>query len=152
MLHAVDAALAAMREENGIMDLEQIFDGFAPDLHEPEVKARWGDSDAYREASRRTRGYTTEDWKRYRDESEATLRDLAEALKAGRRPDDVGVMDMAERHRASIDRWFYPCSKAMHARLAGMYEADERFAAGIDKRAEGLTAFLSAAIHANARR
>ena len=61
-------------------------------------------------------------------------------------------MAVAERHRESIERWFYPCSSAMHVALADMYEADERFAANIDKHGEGLTPFLAAAVRANASR
>ncbi len=61
-------------------------------------------------------------------------------------------MDIAERHRLSIDRWFYPCSTAMHLGLATLYETDTRFAENIDKNCEGLTPFLVAAIRANAAR
>ena len=61
-------------------------------------------------------------------------------------------MDIAERHRLSIDRWFYPCSRAMHRGLASMYESDERFRKSIDKHGEGLTPFLAEAIRANAAR
>jgi hypothetical protein len=39
----------------------------------------------------------------------------------------------------------------MHAGLADMYEADERFASNIGKYAPGLTAWWSSAIRANAR-
>ena len=42
-------------------------------------------------------------------------------------------MDVAERHRLSVDRWFYPCSAQMHSGLADMWEADRRFADNIDK-------------------
>jgi hypothetical protein len=49
-----------------------------------------------------------------------------------------------------IDRWFYPCSKAMHRGLADLYEADARFAQNIDRHGKGLTAFLAVAIRANA--
>ena len=61
-------------------------------------------------------------------------------------------MDIAERARLSIDRWFYPCSRQMHSRLADLYEADERFAANYERHAAGLTAFFATAIRANARR
>ena len=67
-------------------------------------------------------------------------------------PTSPAAMDIAERHRLALDKWFYPCSKAMHAGLADMYEADERFRASIDKAGDGLTTFLSAAIRANAVR
>ena len=62
------------------------------------------------------------------------------------------VMDIADRHRLSIDRWFYPCSITMHRGLADLYENDARFAANIDKFGAGLTTFLVAAIRANAAR
>jgi hypothetical protein len=61
-------------------------------------------------------------------------------------------MDIAERHRLSIDRWFYACSHAMHRGLASMYESDDRFRQNIDKHGEGLTSFLAEAIRANASR
>lgn len=146
MLRAVDAALAAVREEDAMVDFEQLFDGFDPARHGPEVEERWGDTDAYRESARRSKGYSAEEWKRYKTENEAVLREAAAKLKAGRRPSDDEVMDIAERHRLSIDRWFYPCSRQMHVRLADTYEADERFAATFDGYAEGLTPFLVAAI------
>ena len=74
------------------------------------------------------------------------------ALKAGKIPSDAAVMDIAERHRMSIDRWFYPCSHTMHRGLASMYESDDRFRQSIDKHGEGLTSFLAEAIRANAAR
>ena len=59
-------------------------------------------------------------------------------------------MDIAERHRLSIDRWFYPCSAKMHCGLADMWEADRRYADNIDKHGAGLTEYLAAAVRANA--
>ncbi len=73
-------------------------------------------------------------------------------MKVGAKFEDREVMDIADRHRLFIDRWFYPCSYAIHVGLADMYEADSRFAAGIDTHGTGLTPFLAEAIRANARR
>ena len=73
-------------------------------------------------------------------------------MRGGVDPASPAAMDIAERHRLSIDKWFYPCSRAMHAGLADMYEADDRFRVTIDKAGDGLTTFLSAAIRANAER
>jgi MerR family transcriptional regulator, thiopeptide resistance regulator len=67
-----------------------------------------------------------------------------------RRPDAHRIPP--QRHRLSLGRWFYPCSSAMHEGLADMWEADRRFAANIDQHGAGLTAFLAAAVGANARR
>jgi DNA-binding transcriptional MerR regulator len=152
MLRAVDGALRALQQEEAMVDVNGLFDGFDPARYEAEAMERWGGSEAHRESARRTGGYSREDWKRYMAESAAIMRDATAAMRAGGKPSDAEAMDVAERHRLSIDQWFYPCRKQMHARLADMYEADARFAASIDRHGEGLTPFLAAAIRANARR
>lgn len=154
MIRAVDAALAVLREnETGeTMDMQKIFEGFDPAKYEAEAKQRWGRTDAYKESKRRTERYTAEDWKRLKDEQGAILSDAFAAMKAGKSPADSDVMDIAERHRLSIERWFYPCSTEMHHGLADLYESDSRFAENIDKHGKGLTTFLVAAIRANAER
>ena len=153
MIRAVDAVLAILEgESGGTMDMKQLFDGFDPAPFEAEAQERWGDTDAYRESARRTKRYTKADWTAIRDEQNAIYADAAEAQKAGRAPDSAEAMDIAERHRLSIDRWFYPCSSSMHTGLADLWEADPRFADSIDQHGAGLTAFLAAAVRANGRR
>lgn len=156
MLRAVDAALAALTDEGGKtmkeMSKEEItalFDGFDPSRYEDEARERWGNTDAYKESARRTSRYTKADWERYKAESHAIMSDAAELFRSGAAPDGAEAMAVAERHRLSIDRWFYPCGPEMHAGLADMYEADARFAESIDKYAPGLTPWWSAAIRAN---
>ncbi len=154
MIIAVDRALAMLDddEKGNAMTMEQIFDGFDPSKYEEEAEARWGETEAYRESSRRTKAYTAEDWAAMKDEQAAIYSDLAKAQLAGKAVDHDDVMDIAERHRLSIDRWFYPCSVDKHCGLADLYEADNRFAASIDAYGAGLTPFLAEAIRANARR
>ena len=154
MLRAVDAALALIDAptEGDTMDLKPIFDGFDPSKYEKEAEQRWGDTDAYKESMKRTKRYTKEDWQRCAAEQAGVYGDALQALQAGKLPEAPEVMDIAERHRLAIDRWFYPCSHAMHAGLADMYEQDSRFAENIDKHGAGLTPFLSAAIRANTKR
>jgi DNA-binding transcriptional MerR regulator len=154
MIHALDRALSLIdkESENEMTDFQDLFDGFDPKAYEQEAKERWGNTDAYRESQRRTKGYTKQDWERYRAENGAVTSALVSAMAAGKKTDDPEVMDLAEQARLVIDRWFYPCSHEMHTRLADMYEADPRFAENIDKAAPGLTPYLSAAIRANAAR
>ena len=153
MLRAVDAALAVVTPDpkGGTMDMKEIFGGFDPSAYEAEVEERWG-GDALDESRRRVKGYTAEDWKRWKAENAAIYGDAAAAMRRGIDPASAEAMQIAERHRLSIDTWFYPCSRGMHAGLADMYEADERFRASIDTAGEGLTTFLAAAIRANADR
>ena len=159
MLRAVDAALAALTDEGGKtmkemskQEITALFDGFDPSRYEEEVKARWGETDAYKESARRTSKYTKTDWERYKAESHAILSDAATLFRSGAAADGGDATAVAERHRLSIDRWFYPCGPEMHAGLADMYEADPRFADSIDKYAPELTPWWAAAIRANARR
>jgi MerR family transcriptional regulator, thiopeptide resistance regulator len=160
MIRAIDAALRALEppepnpdgESEMSIDMREIFDGFDPAQYEAEAERRWGDSAAYKESQRRVKGYTAEDWRRQQQENALIMQDAAAAMSGGKRPDDPEVREIAERHRLSIDRWFYPCSKVMHGSLADLYEADQRFAANIDEFAPGLTPFLAAAIRANAAR
>ncbi|HEU4617112.1 MAG TPA: MerR family transcriptional regulator [Gammaproteobacteria bacterium] len=144
---------ATMNEKrNANVDMKKIFDGFDPAEYEDEVKERWGGTEAYEVSRRRAASYTEEDWKRFREEQGAIYSAALAALAAGDRPDSPEAMDVAERHRLSIDRWFYPCSPKMHAGLADLWEADDRFRKNIDKHGAGLTAFLAAAVRANAER
>ena len=152
MIRAIDCALLSLDGERQEFDMTNLFDGFDPSQHEDEAKQRWGHTDAYKESTKRTKSYTKEDWEKLRDEQASIYGDAAAAMKAGKKPGDDDVMDIAERHRLSIDRWFYPCSYEMHCLLADGYEADERFANNIDKFGDRLTPFLSAAIRANAQR
>ena len=101
---------------------------------------------------KRTKFYTEADWQELKDEQGAIYADVLAARAAGVRPDEPRAMDVAERHRLSFDRWFYPCSAQLHARLADMWEADRRYADNIDKYGAGLTEYLAAAVRANAQR
>ena len=134
------------------MDMKDIFAGFDASKYEHEAQERWGDTTAYQEAAQRTKRYTADDWTNYRAEQAAIYADMAAVMRAGKEPRDRDAVGIAERHRLSIDRWFYPCSSAMHRGLAEMYISDGRFSEAIDKHRDGLTAFLAAAIRANADR
>ena len=152
MIRAVEAALAALHDarKETAMSMNQIFDGFDPSGYEEEAQQRWGHTEAFRASVKRTRRYTPDDWKRCLTEQAAVYADANSALTSGKAAESPEARAIAERHRLAIDRWFYPCDRAMHARLADLYEADQRFAANIDRYGAGLTPFLAAAIRANA--
>jgi DNA-binding transcriptional MerR regulator len=153
MIRAIDAALAATEEKDmGKVDMKKIFGGFDPARYEDEVKLRWGNTDAYKISAQRTKRYTEADWAKFKDEQGAIYADASAAMKSGVPVDDARAMDIAERHRLSIDRWFYPCSPTMHCGLADLWEADRRYADNIDKHCPGLTVYLAAVVRANAKR
>ena len=150
MVRSVDAALAALDEKE--IDMKEVFEGFDPKKHEQEAEGRWGNTDAYRQSNARTAGYSEADWRRIKAEQDQLMKKMALELNRGAPPDSEAAMEVAEDHRRSIDRWFYPCDHEMHAGLAEMYVSDERFAATFEAHAKGLARFFAAAVRANAAR
>ena len=154
IIRGVDRALRALDEEKEV-DRTEMFEGlgdFDHQQYQDEVERRWGDTDAYRESMRRTRRYSKGDWARIRAEGETVVARLADLMSEGAVAAGRAAMDLAEEHRCHIDRWFYPCSPAMHLNLADLYTADARFEEYFEKRAKGLAVFVRNAIRANAQR
>jgi DNA-binding transcriptional MerR regulator len=154
MIRAIDAALSAIDGQGtrDTMDVKEMFGGFDPADYEEEAKSRWGQTTAYQESVKRMKRYGAKDWEALKVEQAAIFTDLVAAMKAGTPASDPSVQAIAERHRLSIDRWFYPCSREMHRGLGDLYETDGRYAATIDKFEPGVTPYLVAAIRANAER
>jgi len=163
VMRAIDRTLASM-ERGGDMSTEELFEGFehlgdAPEEvrahhaeHGREAQDRWGQTDSYAESMRRARRYGKADWEQLRGESTRQEEHMAGLLAAGADPEGEEALAGAEAMRLHIDRWFYPCSPAMHSGLADLYESDARFRAHYEERAEGLAAFVAKAIRANAAR
>ncbi|HWV56971.1 MAG TPA: MerR family transcriptional regulator [Longimicrobiales bacterium] len=147
MVESRKAGLSLTPEE-----MREVFGDFDPAAHEAEVEARWGDTDAYRESQRRTSKYDKAQWQVIQSEAEQITADFAAALARGVPADSPEAMDIAERHRQHIHRWFYECSHAMHRGLGEMYVSDPRFTKHYDDRAPGLAAYVRDAIIANASR
>jgi DNA-binding transcriptional MerR regulator len=154
MLGLIDKTLASL--EGGIPmkeeEMFEVFGDFDPSEHEEEVKERWGDTDAYKESARRTKGYSKEDWQRFKDENDAISATIASLMDEGVASDDPRAMDAVDRARLQIDTWFYPCSHKMHVGLGEMYIADPRFTANYEKIQVGMAQYVYDAIKANAAR
>lgn len=154
LVTAIDHALE--REMTGIRLSEQeqreLFgEGFGDDYAD-EAKARWGDTDAWKQSQERTTSYTKQDWQRIKDEGDAVNASFVAALDSGLPPTSAEAMDVAERARRHIDTWFYDITPDFHRCLGDMYVEDERFAATYESQRAGLAAYARDAIHANAAR
>lgn len=157
MLAAVDARLATF-EKGPVMseprelsadEVKSLFDGFDPAQYEEEAQQRWGHTDAYKESARRTKQYGAAEWAQYKREADANNARLVALMRAGAAPGDPEVQAAVTEHRLLIDRWFSPCSVAMHQALGAMYMADARFTATYERIATGFAQFLSDAISAS---
>lgn len=154
MIEAVERAIDAHEKGRTMSkeDLFEVFGEFDPSEHEQEVQERWSETDSYKESAKRTARYTKDDWKRFKQESEAITTAIADLMEQGVPADDPRAVDAVDRARLQIDHWFYPCSREMHAELGKMYVADPRFAATYEKIRPGLAQYICDATTANAKR
>ncbi|MEL7029372.1 MAG: TipAS antibiotic-recognition domain-containing protein, partial [Pseudomonadota bacterium] len=133
-------------------DLEKIFDGFNPEAFAAETKARWSETDAYQTSARRTAKYSETEWRALKGEADGIWAEAASAMATGEPADGEAAGKVVERHRLHICRWFYELSPEAHAKLADLWQADERFSRAIDEHGPGLTEWLAAAVRAAANR
>lgn len=153
LIDAVDAAMTAHAEGVTMAD-EAMFAVFGEEQRalQAEAAERWGNTDAWAATRTRTAHYTVDDWADLKGETDAIMQRIADVYRSGAPSDAAAAMDAVEAHRLQIERRFYPCSHAMQVSLAEMYVADERFTATYEALAPGLTAWVHAAIVANAAR
>nr|WP_234125165.1 MerR family transcriptional regulator [Clostridium hydrogenum] len=109
-----------------------------------EVKERWGNSDAYIESEKKTKGYGKEEWQQTNEECNEILK--AFATNMDKAPDSKEVQVLVEEWKNFITKRFYKCTNEILSGLGLMYLADERFKKNIDKNGEGTAEFMSKAI------
>jgi len=151
MVGAVDRMLGASSTGMRLTPEEQV-EIFGDDWQPAwvgEAEERWGDSAQWAQYVERAGEMTPEDWKRIAAETNALNADLAAAKRAGVTPGSADANALAERHRASLSRYF-DCTHSMHACIGRMFAADPRFAAHYDAIEPGMAGWLRDTIWANA--
>ncbi|WP_366942532.1 TipAS antibiotic-recognition domain-containing protein [uncultured Serinicoccus sp.] len=150
----IDAALEDEMSGNQVSpaELREIFgDGFDDD-YATEAEQRWGDTDAWQQSSRRTQGYSVEQWQQVKDEQDDLNARFVAAMRAGHAAGSEAGTALAEEARQQICRWFYDCPREMHAAIAQMYVTDPRFTASYEEIAPGLAQYVHDAVVANGAR
>ncbi len=120
------------------------------DDFQDEAQQRWGHTDAYAESARRTSRYTDEDFTLANKQAAEAVQEFIDALTAGLPADSIQAASAAESHRQAITDWYYECTYDIHAGLAAMYIADERFREHYESQMPGLAQYVHDAILANA--
>ena len=151
MLRAVDTMMErnSMGENLTPQQQAEILGAEWDPAWQEEAEERWGDIDECAQASASKAAMTRQDWARVAEETEALETDLANAMREGVVPGSERANALAERHRASIDRWF-DTTYAKQVLIARGYVANSRFTAYYDKRESGLAAWIKEIIDANA--
>ena len=99
--------------------------------YETEAKQRWGQTEAYAIAAKRTKNYSSTDWALIKSEA-ATIYQGFYAHRS-QPAESAEIKSLVQAWREHLDRWYYPCSMEMLVGLADIYEQDVRFQQNIDK-------------------
>ncbi len=146
LLKTIDLTLYSMSNNQPASD-DELYDAFKDDdvkQYQAEVKARWGNTDAYKQSQAKVSKMTNREMDELKANADKFNRRLAAAM--GKDLADAEVQALVAEHYAGIN-FFYTCSIDMYKNLAEMYVADPRFSAYYDKYAPGLAVFLRDAIH-----
>ena len=114
--------------------------------YDAEVRERWGDTEAYREYDKKTKGYKKEKWAEANDGLMAIFAEFATCKANGATPGSVEAQALVVKLQSHITDNYYTCTDAILAGLGKMYVADERFKKNIDKYGEGTAEFAAEAI------
>ena len=111
-----------------------------------EARARWGNTNAYREHEQKTKNYIKEKWAEANDGLMAIFAELAACKENGVSADSAESQALVSKLQEHITANYYTCTDEILAGLGKMYVADERFKNNIDKYGEGIAEFVAEAI------
>lgn len=111
-----------------------------------EVKARWGNTEAYRESEEKAAGMTGAEKQNALDGMSFIMAEFADIMKKGFSAECENTQSLCKKLQQFITDNFYTCTKEILAGLGEMYVLDERFKNNIDKSAEGTAEFIRDAL------
>ena len=114
--------------------------------YENEVRERFGNTDAYREHTEKTKNYTKEKWAESNDGLMSIFAEFAMLKDSEASTDSAEAQALVVKLQAHITENYYTCTHEILAGLGQMYIADERFKKNIDKYGDGTAEFAAEAI------
>lgn len=135
-------AFARKLQKKGVNDMDfQVFDKKEIEQYKEEVKARWGETEAYREFTQKGNS----------DSIETTNQLMALFAEAGTLrnlpPSDAKVQETVHMLQSFITKHYYHCTDEILSELGELYVCDERFRKNIDRAGgEGTAEFVRNAI------
>jgi len=113
--------------------------------YENEARARWGNTEAYREYEKK-KSYIGQKYDAVNVGMKAIFTEFAALKNSGASADSAEAEALVAKLQAHITENYYTCSDEILAGLGKMYVADERFKKNIDKCGEGTAEYASEAI------
>ena len=149
----IKLAAETIKTERGEREMQynELFEAFSMKeieehrkTYEDEAEQRWGQGNAFRQSIKKTSAYGGREWKMIKGEEQDIYGDFIAAMTEGTSSEAAGAA--VDRWRKHISRYYYDCSLEILSGLGLMYSEDQRFRENIDKRKNGLAAFMSGAI------
>ena len=109
------------------------FDNSEFEQYKDEAKAKWGQTDAYKEHAEKTKEYSKEKWNNLIEEMNAVFAEFAVCRKNEEGPDSAEAQSLVKKLQNHITENYYHCTDEILAGIGQMYVLDERFKKNIDK-------------------
>ena len=122
------------------------FDNTKFENYKEEVKEKWGNTEAYKEYSEKSKKYSKENFNALTDGMNDIMGEFAICMNSGLEFDSTDAQNLVKKLQGYITENFYTCTNEILAGLGLMYVADERFKNNIDKHSIGTAEFISKAI------
>ena len=116
-----------------------------------EARARWGNTDAYREYETKKKSYIEQKYDAVNVDMKAIFDEFFDCKISGMTVDSAEARALVVKLQTHITANYYTCTDEILAGLGKMYVADERFKKNIDKSGEGTAEFASEAIEIYSR-
>lgn len=145
LLETIQKTMIKLKEGES-MSNEERFAAFANDQveqYKDEVKARWGETEAYKQWAERSKHWTKADLQRINEEGQAIILALAQGMEKGIA--HAEVQTQIERYFHYMNQ-FFDCPYQMYRGFGKMYVDDARFAKNFNKVAPHLAEFMRDAI------
>lgn len=146
LMQTIDETITRL-DNNTTVDDKKLYDGFdtgEQDQYAEEVKARWGNTEAYKQSKERTKNWNSSDYDRLKQDMDAWMKVFVLEVPKGAK--SAEVQKMIAEHYDGLRKFYEPNLK-MYRGLADMYVDDPRFAAYYEKYAPGLALFMQEAMH-----
>ena len=139
LISAIDSAMKGA-------DVMKAFDNSEFEKYKSEAREKWGKTDAYKEHTEKTKGYSQNQWRDAADGLGAIFAEFASCMKNGNTAGSEPAQALVEKLQKYITDNFYTCTKQILAGLGQMYVMDPRFTENIDKNGVGTATFVNQAI------
>jgi DNA-binding transcriptional MerR regulator len=141
LMKTIERTMKKIQNETTMEDKE-LYGNFSKeemDEYAREAKARWGNTEAYKESQERTKNWTKEDYARVAKAGDELMKKIASHMALGAASPEVQAL-IAEHYNSL--RTFYEPNLEMYVGLANMYVDDPRFRATFERYDKDLPQFM----------